>query len=96
MVIDRARHYRKMFGGGWRQTGGIAAQADWAVTYHFPRLARTHALAHRLADGLKEVGCDILAPVDTNMVFFDAGPLGLSFDMVKTALAALRVRGLGG
>lgn len=87
--IDRARHFRKMFGGGWRQTGGIAAQADWAVTYHFPRLAGTHALARRLADRLKAIGCEILAPVDTNMVFFDAGPLGLSFETVKKALAEL-------
>lgn len=78
-----------MFGGGWRQTGGIAAQADWAVTYHFPRLAGTHALARRLADGLKAAGCDILAPVDTSMVFFDAGPLGLSFETVKKALAEM-------
>jgi threonine aldolase len=30
-------------------------------------LAGTHALARRLAEGLKDAGCDILAPVDTNM-----------------------------
>lgn len=87
--IDRARWFRRMFGGGWRQAGGIAAQADWAVSYHFPRLAGTHALARRLAHGLEDAGCEILAPVDTNMVFFDAGPIGLSFDKVKRALARL-------
>lgn len=49
----------------------IAAPADYALTHHFPRLARTHAIARRLAEGLKELGCEILAPVDTNMVRSD-------------------------
>lgn len=66
--IKRCRWYRKAFGGGIRQAGMIAAPADYALTHHFPRLARTHALARRLAEGLKEAGCEILAPVDTNMV----------------------------
>lgn len=66
--IDRARWFRKAFGGGIRQSGGIAAAADYAITHHFPRLAGTHALARRLQEGLKELGCDILAPVETNMV----------------------------
>ncbi|KAL1413687.1 hypothetical protein Q8F55_001466 [Vanrija albida] len=88
-VIERARWFRKAFGGAWRQSGHVAAQADWALTHHFPRLAATHELARALADGLRAAGCTILAPVDTNMVFFDAAPLGLSFDRVKAALAAL-------
>lgn len=67
----------------------MAAQADWAITHHFPRLVETHKLARRLADELQRAGCTILAPVDTSMVFFDAAPLGLSFDKVKAALAAL-------
>jgi threonine aldolase len=66
--IDRARWFRKAFGGGIRQSGGIAAAADYAITHHFPRLASTHALAKRLKEGLKALGCNIVAPVDTNMV----------------------------
>jgi threonine aldolase len=57
-----------MFGGGVRQSGPQAIMADYALTHHFPRLAGTHALAKRLAQGLTEAGCEILAPVHTNMV----------------------------
>ena len=46
----------------------MTAMADYAITNHFPRLARTHALAKRLEEGLKGAGCEMLAPVDTNMV----------------------------
>lgn len=87
--IERAKWFRKMFGGGWRQSGSLAAQADYALTHHFPRLAGTHALARRLADGLKEAGCDIVAPVDTSMVFFDPAPAGINLEQVAAALAAL-------
>lgn len=89
-LVDRARWFRKAFGGGWRQSGPLAAMADHAIKHHFPRLVGTHALARRLADGLKKAGFDITAPVDTNMVFFDASPLGLSNDDVVAALAALQ------
>jgi threonine aldolase len=87
-LVDRARWFRKAFGGGWRQAGSIAAMADHAITHHFPRLAGTHALARRLADGLQAAGYALAAPVDTNMVFFDP-PAGVSVDEVVAALAAL-------
>ncbi|BEJ15707.1 hypothetical protein CspHIS471_0503120 [Cutaneotrichosporon sp. HIS471] len=86
--IDRCKWFRKAFGGGWRQVGGLAAMADHGLTHHFPRLAETHALARRLADGLKAAGFEISAPVDTNMVFWDATPLGLKIKDVIDALAA--------
>jgi threonine aldolase len=78
-----------MIGGGWRQSGSLAAAADYAVTHHFPRLAGTHELATQLADGLRSAGCEILAPVDTNMVFFDPSPLGITTEEVCAALAEL-------
>lgn len=84
-LIDRARWFRKAFGGGWRQSGVLAGMADYAITNHFPRLARTHILAQRLAARLKRHGLRILAPVDTNMVFFG----GLDSQLVIDALAGL-------
>ncbi|OXG86691.1 threonine aldolase [Cryptococcus neoformans var. grubii Br795] len=87
--IDRAKWFRKAFGGGIRQAGGIAASADYAITHHFPRLIKTHELASRLEQGLRELGCDILAPVDTSMVFFQPKPIGLPLDAVMARLAAL-------
>ncbi|WRT64060.1 uncharacterized protein IL334_000988 [Kwoniella shivajii] len=87
--IERAKWFRKAFGGGIRQCGGIAASADYALTHHFPRLATTHALAKRLEEGLKELGVGIAAPVDTNMVFFQPQEIGLSLDATMARLAAL-------
>lgn len=63
--------------------------ADYALTHYFPRLADTHRLAKRLAEGLEEAGCDIVAPVDTNMVFFDPSPTGLTVKQIYTALSEL-------
>lgn len=83
--INRARWFRKMFGGGWRQSGQLAVQADYAVTHHFPRLSYTHALAKHLAKGLHEIGCEIFIPVETSMVFFDASPIGVTLQAVKDA-----------
>ena len=66
--IKRAKWFRKMFGSGVRQIGMCTAAADYALTHHFPRLEWTHRMAKRMEQGLREIGCEILAPVDTNMV----------------------------
>ncbi|KAK1928027.1 putative threonine aldolase [Papiliotrema laurentii] len=87
--IKRAKWFRKAFGGGIRQAGFMTVSADYALTHHFPRLASTHALARRLADGLQGLGCEILAPVDTNMVFFNADRLGVPFEAIKARMEAL-------
>lgn len=55
------------------------------MTNHFPRLQNTHALARRLAAGFQDHGLRILAPVDTNMVFFG----GLDSKLVVDALGSL-------
>ena len=68
--IDRARRFRKMFGGGMRQAGIIAAGALYALQHHRERLAEDHANARRLAEGIAGLpGIDLdLATVETNMV----------------------------
>jgi threonine aldolase len=71
-LIDRARRFKQMFGGGFRQAGMMAAGALYAVQNHRARLAEDHATAARLAQGLAELpGIDIdPAEVDTNIVYF--------------------------
>lgn len=66
--IMRARWFRKLFGGGMRQTGVLAASAAFALTHHFPRLLDVHALALRLQNGLQEIGARITSPAETCMV----------------------------
>lgn len=69
--IKRARRIRKMFGGGMRQAGVLAAAALYSVTHHVDRLADDHANAQRLADLVREIPGVSLAPptIDTNLVF---------------------------
>ena len=71
--IKRARRFRKMFGGGMRQSGIIAAGALFALRNHRSRLAEDHANARALAEGLAKIpGLAVdLATVETNIVCFD-------------------------
>jgi len=70
--IDRARRFRKMFGGGMRQAGIIAAGALFALENHRARLAEDHASARRLAEGIAGLPGVALDPtmVETNIVIF--------------------------
>jgi threonine aldolase len=68
-LIDKARRWRKVTGGGWRQAGILAAAGMHALDHHVARLADDHARAARLAEGLREVsGVELLGQY-TNMVF---------------------------
>ena len=69
-LIQRARRFRKMFGGGMRQAGIIAAGALHALEHHRARLAEDHANARALAEGLAGLpGVEIdPASVETNIV----------------------------
>ncbi|MDH3731276.1 MAG: beta-eliminating lyase-related protein [Acidimicrobiia bacterium] len=71
-VIDRARRFKQMYGGGFRQAGMMAAGATYAVTNHRQRLSQDHGNAKRVAAGIAEVeGLDVdLGAVETNMVYF--------------------------
>jgi len=75
-VIHRARRARKVFGGGMRQAGIIAAAALYALDHNIERLAEDHANARRLAEGLAATPGITLDPaaVETNIVYFDLDP----------------------
>lgn len=71
-MMQRARRFRKMFGGGMRQAGIIAAGALFALENQRDRLSEDHDNAQRLAQGLQAVkGIDIdPGSVETNIVNF--------------------------
>ena len=73
-LIASAHRWRKMAGGGMRQSGVLAAAALHALDHHVQRLAVDHANARRLADGLRGLpGVSVTAP-QTNIVFVDLVP----------------------
>jgi len=68
-LIDRARRWRKVLGGGWRQAGLLAAMADHALDHHVHRLAEDHRRARELADALRRIPSLQVDGPHTNMVF---------------------------
>lgn len=75
--IKRARHFRKLFGGGWRQAGSLAAAAKFCIETVVPTMPETHKLTRYLADHLVDLGVKLQVPVHTNMVLIDTKPVGL-------------------
>ena len=69
-LIAEVRRNRKLFGGGMRQAGIIAAGALHALRHHVERLADDHRNARRLAEGLADAGRIGVDPegVETNIV----------------------------
>ena len=70
-LIDRARRWRKVAGGGWRQAGMLAAAALHALDHHVARLADDHRRAAMLAERLSGIDGVELLGRHTNMVFVD-------------------------
>ena len=83
--IDRVHRFRKMFGGGMRQAGILAAAGIYALDHHLERLVEDHANAKRLALGLSKLPGVSVNPdhVETNIVIFDVTPSGMSAPQVS-------------
>lgn len=85
-TINKARRIRKVFGGGMRQAGFLAAAGIYALDHHVDRLADDHAHAKALENALKSAGfVSSVMPVETNIVLFDVAE-GLKADQVTKAL----------
>ncbi len=70
-LIDNARRYRKMLGGGMRQAGNLAAAGIYALNNNIERLADDHENAAYLAENLASID-EITVEYtknQTNMVF---------------------------
>ncbi|MCA9166684.1 MAG: low-specificity L-threonine aldolase [Planctomycetales bacterium] len=78
--IKRARRHRKLFGGGMRQCGIIAAGALYALQHHVDRLAEDHANAQVLAAAIRRSPGLRLTyeDVETNILFFELTGSGRS------------------
>ena len=70
--IDGARKYRKIFGGGMRQIGILAAGALFALDHNVERLKEDHEKAKWLAKELSSFPCINLDfdSVQTNIIIF--------------------------
>ncbi len=72
-LMDRARRFRRMYGGAMRQAGILAAAGIYALERHVARLKTDHDHAKKLARLLQHIPAIQIAPqhVETNIVMFD-------------------------
>ncbi|CEP12937.1 hypothetical protein [Parasitella parasitica] len=84
--IIRARHIRKLMGGGWRQAGFLAMTARHCIDKVVPTMKQTHLLTRRLATGLKALGMELTYPCETNMLFLNTAPTGITVNALAAAL----------
>jgi threonine aldolase len=72
-LIDRARRFRRMYGGAMRQAGILAAAGIYALEHHVGRLTDDHQHARKLARLLQQIPSVRIAPqhVETNIVIFE-------------------------
>lgn len=72
--IARAHRWRKMFGGGMRQSGFLAAACLYAIDHHVDRLSDDHSRAKAIAKAINQLdGFEVkMDTVETNMVYFES------------------------
>ena len=69
--IHKALRIRKLFGGGMRQVGYLAAAGVYALDNHIERLAEDHTRAKQIAEALENSSLiKKVEPVKTNIVIF--------------------------
>jgi threonine aldolase len=70
-LIARSRRIRKVFGGGMRQGGYLAAAGIYALDHHVNRLTEDHKRARELAEVIRTLPLvTSVLPVETNIVIF--------------------------
>ena len=77
-MIQRARKWRKMVGGGLRQAGILAAAGLYALEHHIERLQEDHENAQLLAKAIDQIkGLSVLRPtIMTNILCVDTTASG--------------------
>ncbi|MEI9910150.1 MAG: GntG family PLP-dependent aldolase [Bacteroidota bacterium] len=70
--IKKARRVRKVFGGGMRQAGFLAAAAIYALQNNIDRLAEDHIYARQIAEVIAQKNfVKLILPVETNIIIFE-------------------------
>jgi threonine aldolase len=82
--IRKARRVRKVFGGGMRQSGFLAAAGIYALQNNVERLKKDHLHARQIGDALsKKNFVKEVLPVETNIIIFESIPSLPAAELVK-------------
>jgi threonine aldolase len=97
--IQKCKRLRKLFGGGWRQAGYLAAAGLFALENNVARLADDHRRAAQLAEALRPLPyvAEILEP-ETNLLIFrlDESRLTVADFLGRLEAQGIRASGFGG
>ncbi|MBA4853065.1 low specificity L-threonine aldolase [Emticicia sp. BO119] len=86
--VKKARRFRKLMGGGWRQAGFLAAAGIYALDNHIERLKEDHARAREIGQILEKLPfVEEIYPIDTNIVIFRLPESILATEFVMKAKA---------
>lgn len=97
-IMEGAMRVRKIFGGGMRQVGYLAAAGLYALDNHIDRLEEDHKRAEEIGDVLKTMPTvKIVEPIETNIIIFELQPEINETDFVqKLAANNIHIIGMGG
>lgn len=84
-LIRQAKRVRKVFGGGMRQAGYLAAACIYALDHHVARLKEDHARARQLGEMVQSLPYVTgVLPVDTNIVIFEVDKKVTAVEVVNS------------
>ena len=95
--IQRAKHVRKLFGGGWRQAylflirGIMAGCCMYSIDKNLSFLKETHQNAVHFAHMLTQFGAKLSKPCETNMVWIDTTNWGIKAQELAQKLQEKRI-----
>jgi threonine aldolase len=74
-IMKGAIRIRKIFGGGMRQVGYLAAAGLYALDHHIDRLKQDHNKAKEIGEMLGALSqIKTVEPIETNIIIFELNP----------------------
>lgn len=95
-AMDKALRIRKIFGGGMRQAGYLAAAAIYALDNNIERLADDHKRAVEIVTVLQSLDfIKKVEPVETNIIIFEIDENRITADEFVSKLTAQNIHIIG-
>lgn len=95
-AIDKALRVRKVFGGGMRQAGYLAAAGIYALDKHVERLADDHKKATEIGQVLQQLSyIKKVEPIETNIIIFEIDERQMAADQFVESLREKGVHLIG-
>lgn len=94
--IDKALRIRKVFGGGMRQSGYLAAAGIYALDHNIDRLAEDHQKAKEIGEVLQILDfIKKVEPIETNIIIFEINEDKMSSEAFLEQLTKNKVSIIG-